>query len=197
MRKIKIHQKDRILREVSILFWKKGYAETSMKDIARACGFRPANIYNYFESKEIILFEILRGEMEDILKPIRFLKDDATIDPLAALRKIIENHVRLTLGERRSSMLLFDVGLVNLSVKNRRKIIRLRDEYDEICNAVLMRGIKQGFFRKINTKLVVFSVASIIARSRMWFSPEGKCSINDFVNFIFDFIIKGIEKKEV
>ncbi len=71
----------------------------------------------------------------------RQLKYDETIHPRDALRKIIENHVRLTLGERQGSMLLFDVGLGNLSKNNKRKIINLRDEYDEICRVVLKRGI--------------------------------------------------------
>ncbi|MCX7679649.1 MAG: TetR/AcrR family transcriptional regulator [Spirochaetes bacterium] len=181
-----------ILLKSSILFWEKGYAETSMKDIASSCGFRPANIYNYFCNKETILFEILKDEMEAILKPIRKLKGDASINPPDALRKIIENHVRLTLGVRRSSMLLFDVGLGYLSKKNKKKIIQLRDEYDEICREILTRGIQMGFFRKIDVKLVAFSVASIIARSRMWFSPNGKYSVDEYIDFIYDFITRGI-----
>ncbi len=114
-------QKTRILEKASVLFWQKGYAETSMKDIASACGFRPANIYNYFEKKEAILFGILHEEMEEIVSPIRRLRDDADTSPLSALRMVIENHVRLTLGEKRGSMLLFDVGLNSLSATSRKE----------------------------------------------------------------------------
>lgn len=133
--------------------------------------------------------------MEEILKNIRGLKNDETVDPRSALKRIIGNHVRLTLGERRSSMLLFDVGLKNLSQKNKRKIIILRDEYDEICQEVLKSGIQKGFFRKIDVKLVVFSMASVIARSRMWFSPKGKYSVNEYIDFIYDFVLKGIGRE--
>ena len=115
-------QRKKILSKASALFWKKGYTETSMKDIACACGFRPANIYNFFENKEKIIFEILREEMEEILSPLRSLEEDTTLSPVEALRKIITHHVHLTLGEKRSSRLLFDSGLNNLSPKNRKKI---------------------------------------------------------------------------
>jgi len=34
------------------LFWENGYMGTSLRDIAEACGFEAANLYNYFRSKE-------------------------------------------------------------------------------------------------------------------------------------------------
>lgn len=56
--------KDRII-EVSIdLFSKKGYAETSIRDIAKEAGIKTSSIYYYFESKEAILDNILSLYME-------------------------------------------------------------------------------------------------------------------------------------
>ena len=60
-------QRRLIMEKSQVLFWEKGYAETSMKDIANECGFRPANIYNFFASKEEILFSILKLRLELIL----------------------------------------------------------------------------------------------------------------------------------
>lgn len=189
-------QRNAILQKSSVLFWEKGYAETSMKDIASACGFRAANIYNYFDKKETILYEILRGELEDIVGPIRHLADDAKNDPAKALRMVIENHMKLTLGDRRGSMLLFDVGLNSLSAASRKKIIRLRDEYDRISAAIIRRGIDTGVFRAIDTKMAVFGISSMIARSRIWYSPKGRYSIDAIVDFIFDFAMKGLENRK-
>ena len=91
-------QRELIIAKSSTLFWEKGYAETSMRDIAGACGFRPANIYNFFESKEAILYEILYQELAEIVAPIEHLLKDQTVSPADALRRMIDNHVRLTLG---------------------------------------------------------------------------------------------------
>ncbi|HON78833.1 MAG TPA: TetR/AcrR family transcriptional regulator [Spirochaetota bacterium] len=190
-------QRELILEQSNRLFWDKGYAETSMRDIANACGFRPANIYNFFECKESILFENLLQEMIEIVTPVRHLKDDEEADPVEALRFFIKNHVALTLGEKSSSKLLFDVGLKNLSEPNRKKIIRLRDEYDAIGEAIIRRGIRKGVFAPVDEKIAVFSIASIIARSRIWYSPKGKYKVDDIVDFIFNFTMNGIsaEKK--
>lgn len=185
-------QQKLILSKSSSLFWEKGYAETSMKDIAGECGFREANIYNFFENKETILFEILHQEMEEILASIRFLKDNQEIDPCNGLKLVIDNHLRLTLGEKRNSKLLFDSGLNNLSVRNRKKIIKLRDEYDRICISVVEAGVEQGVFSCDNARLAVYCIASMIARSRIWFTPEGQFSVDSIIDFMYDFSLKAL-----
>ena len=189
-------QKELIIAKSSSLFWEKGYAETSMKDIANECGFRPANIYNFFKNKESILFEILFDEMNEILNPIKRLEDDESIDPREGIRQVIENHVRLTLGEKRTSKLLFDVGMNNLSPSNRKKIIKLRDDYDRIAIKIISRGIKTGVFADVDPKMAVFSIASMIVRTRIWYSPDGRYSIDDIIDFIYNFTIHGISKSK-
>ncbi len=185
-------QRAAILSAASALFWEKGYAETSMKDIALACGFRPANIYNFFGGKEAILYDILHEEMLDILEPIRRLESDGSIDPREGLRLIIEHHVKLTLGEKRASRLLFDSGLRNLSASNRKKIIGLRDEYDRIAVGIIERGVRAGVFADTNPKLAVFGIASMIARSRIWYSPRGNLGVGEIADFIYAFSLHGL-----
>ena len=188
-------QKKQILSKSSKLFWDKGYTETSMRDIGNACGFRPANIYNFFSSKEEILYEILLEEMEVLLAPITYLEDDETTNPIDQLKLIIENHVKLTLSSRRTSKLLFDTGLKNLSSKRRKKIINIRDQYDRITYKTISRGIKKGIFNPIDIKMSLYSIASMITRTRIWYSPNGRLSIDEIVDFIFNFTINGLSGK--
>ena len=185
-------QRELIILKSSALFWEKGYTETSMKDIASECGFRPANIYNFFPNKEAILYEILHEEMQEILDPIRNLEHDEDINPRDALRQVIEHHIKLTLGEKRNSKLLFDAGLKNLSPENRQKIIKLRDDYDRISYKIIERGIKKGIFREVDERMAVYSIASMIARSRIWFSPGGRHTIDEFIDFVYDFSLRGL-----
>ncbi len=188
-------QKELIMTKSSVLFWKKGYSDTSMRDIAKACGFQPANIYNFFANKEAILYEILLDEMSQIVNSINPIEHETEGDPVQQLQKLIEIHVKLTLGARRSSMLLFDTGLGILSSKNRKQIIALRDDYDRIMRSVILRGIETGVFFQMDVKMAVFSIASMIARSRIWFSPKGEYSINEVVDFIVNFSLNGLKNR--
>ena len=76
---------------------------------------------------------------------------------------------------------------------NRKKIIKLRDDYNAIGIAIIRRGKKAGIFSKnIDEKIAVFSIASIIARSRIWYSPKGKYTVDEIINFIFNFSLRGL-----
>jgi len=186
-------QRRLIMEKSQVLFWEKGYAETSMKDIANECGFRPANIYNFFASKEEILFSILKEEMEEIVNPIRFLEYEEN-DPLQQLRFLIEIHVKITLGEKRASKLLFDTELRNLSAERRKVILDLRDDYNRIGYAILRRGIHKGLFKAMDEKIALNLIASMIVRTRLWFSPEDWMTIEDLIEFIFQFALKGLSR---
>ncbi len=185
-------QRAKMLEVARRLFWEKGYRATSMRDIALSYGCKPANIYNFFSDKEEILFEVLREEMEQILRPIQHLEDDSSMSATKQLLFLIECHLRVTLSYRRSSRLLFDVALNNLSPDHRKKIIGYRDAYDRIIRKVIHRGIETGEFDEVDVKLAGFMIASMITRTRLWYHPKKGATVAELVDFIFRFALYGL-----
>jgi AcrR family transcriptional regulator len=185
-------QKAKMLNVARKLFWKNGYNSTGMREIAEAYGCRPANIYNFFNSKEEILFQVLREEMEKIVDPIRHIEDEKEASPLEQLRQIIQWHLKITLSYRRSAGLLFDSSLDKLSPPKRKLIVEYRDIYDRILRTVIQRGVDAGEFREIDAKLVGFMVSSMITRSRTWFHPKKGVTVGELADFIIDFTCRGI-----
>src|SRR5437016_11157661 len=59
----RIH-KETILQHARHLFATKGYAETSVDDIAQACHMQKASLYHYFKSKQEILQQMVDLEVE-------------------------------------------------------------------------------------------------------------------------------------
>ena len=59
-KKINILQKRQlqIVKKPAKLFTKKGYAQTSMREISKATGIDISNLYYFIESKEEILFRV-------------------------------------------------------------------------------------------------------------------------------------------
>lgn len=186
-------QKAKMLETARRLFWEKGYRATSMRDIGLSYGCKPANIYNFFSDKEEILFEVLREEMEQIIRPIKHLESDDQTRPVDQLRFLIECHLKVTLSYRRSSRLLFDVALDNLSPEKRKKIIDYRDTYDRIIRKIIRRGIGAGEFSEMDVKLAGFMIASMITRTRLWFHPRKGTSVGGLVDFIFKFALNGLK----
>jgi AcrR family transcriptional regulator len=187
-------QKAKMLESARRLFWEKGYKATSMREIAMSYGCRPANIYNFFSDKEEILFEVLREEMEQIIRPIKHLEEDNHTSPSEQLRFVIESHLKVTLSYRRSSGLLFDVALDGLSPGKRKIIIDFRDTYDRIIRKVIRRGIDTGVFPEVDVRLAGFMIASMITRTRIWFHPKKGVSVSELANFIAGFAFHGLRE---
>ncbi len=186
-------QKALILEKAGALFWDRGYDNTSIRQIARACDFKSSNIYYYFRNKEHILFELMSKEVNQLVRSIRHLEEDESGSCVDRLRSLVKIHCDLTLKNRRSSLrLLPDTELKRLSPRHRAKVIEARDAYDRILRKIIHSGIDTGDFAQIDEKLAAFSIASVIVRSRIWFSPKGTYSVQGIADFIFDFVTKGL-----
>jgi TetR/AcrR family transcriptional regulator, cholesterol catabolism regulator len=189
-------RRDTIMKVARELFWEKGYADTSMREIARACSFEPSNTYNYFTSKEQLLFEIMKEETGRMLTMVRALENDERSGPIDQIQYIVQQHVDLTLGTRSSSGLLFDVELRNLSPVHKRKVIELRNRYEGILRKAICRAIDRGDFIDTDAKLASFMIVSMVVRSRIWYSPTGEKSPREIADFIVDFALNGLLKEK-
>ncbi len=81
----KTDRKNWILTECLALFSKHGYDGVSMRDIAKAVGFRESALYKHYKSKQEILdsiFVIMKARFEEASKAIK-LPDDNDFSVLA------------------------------------------------------------------------------------------------------------------
>ena len=186
-------RKKKILSLARHLFWQNGYSSVSMRDLARGYGCQPANLYNYFKTKESILFGVLLEEMEQIVRPISHLEHEEDGNPVDQLRFIISSHLKVTLSHRRSAKTLFDVALGSLLPANRKVIVSMRDTYDRTIRRVVQRGQQKGLFMPYDEKLVGFMISSMVTRSRIWFHPKKGVTVDELADFIFRFALKGIQ----
>jgi AcrR family transcriptional regulator len=185
-------KKSWILDKAGVLFWQKGYHSTSMKDIAAACDCKAANIYNYFKGKEDILFEVIKDITERAVNSVSHLEDDETTSPVDQLKSFIDNHLGVLVQMKKSSVLISDTGLQNLTRDHRRIIVELRDTYDRIMTKIIRRGIESGDFTVKDEKVTVYLISSVIIRSTIWFSSKGRLSAEEVSDIMFDFVYKGI-----
>lgn len=190
-------KKSWILEKAGTLFWQKGYHNTSMKDIAKACGFKPANFYNYFMGKEDILYEVIRSITEQGIASIMYLDNDEETNPVEQLRSLIWLHFSYLASLRQSNAMLSDTGMRYLSREHKKEIIRLRDTYDNILRKIIRRGIDTGYFTPADEKVTGYLIASLIIRSTMWFTTKGRLSVEEVSDMIFSFVYSGIRTDNV
>jgi AcrR family transcriptional regulator len=87
----------RILTAAIPLFARRGYAGTSMRDVAADVGIKASSIYEYFDGKEQMLHEAL---IEVLGQFHAFLSDglEAEKPPAELLRALVERHVAWQIG---------------------------------------------------------------------------------------------------
>ncbi len=92
----------RIIAAARRLFDRKGYVDTSMEEVADRAGLAVGTLYNYFSSKDQLLFAISRSDTEPLLKLGERILADPPDDPALAIAALAEVMVQsVTAGERR------------------------------------------------------------------------------------------------
>jgi TetR/AcrR family transcriptional regulator, cholesterol catabolism regulator len=85
--------RDEILAAAAEAFARRGYHGMSMRSLAKATGRSPAAFYNYFDSKEDLLFVLQRGAFDALVEEAQRVVVQ-TDDPWVRLDAFVGNHVR-------------------------------------------------------------------------------------------------------
>lgn len=72
------------------LFWKKGYAATSMQDIVDTTGLNPGSIYGTFGSKHQLFLNSLKLYCDEMLAEYKTASTSVHDSPLQSLKAIIK-----------------------------------------------------------------------------------------------------------
>lgn len=84
-------QREQILRSAAALFARRGYAGTSMNDVAEACGVSKAALYHYVRDKEALLAAIAGGHIDRLRALVEaVLARPGPVDPETRVRLLID-----------------------------------------------------------------------------------------------------------
>jgi AcrR family transcriptional regulator len=90
-----LNKKQKIILVALDLFLKKGFANTSVNEIVNKAEISKGSFYNYFDSKDKLLEEIVKGSIRDIG---RELKENMKVskDPLSAMQNYFQTNIELS-----------------------------------------------------------------------------------------------------
>ena len=159
-------------------FAQSGYDASSMRDIAASVGIKAASLYNHFDSKEEILWDVTRSAMSDLAAN----RDEALarLGPGAGLRAQLAAFVSAHVGfhaERRHQAVLVNSQLGSLSQSHRRKAVALRDEYENSLRMIIDAGVASGEFNVFDAQVATLAILQMGTGVSVWFRPDGRLSI--------------------
>lgn len=183
-------RKTQITEKATLLFREKGYAATSMRDLAAAIGIEAASLYNHVRSKEALLQSICFSMAEDFFQA-RNEVERLRLSPPVKLRLAIEKHVQV-ITARRDAAAVFLHEWRHLSEPDLSIFKNMRDDYEAYFTAILQEGVDAGFFRPLDEKLAVMSLLSSLNWLHDWYRPDGNLAAHEIAAHQADLFIQGI-----
>ncbi len=188
-----LRRRAEILRAALRAFREKGYAETTLGDIAEYVGVRKTALYHYFPDKETILYECHReslAEVSGLLSAARRRHTGAA----DRLHSVITDHVRVMTETLDGSPISFEVP--SLSGARQAEIIGARDQYEKGIREIVQQGISEGEFEAVDPKLAVFAILGAINWISRWYRPGGPVGTADMGNQFADHLVGGLLKRK-
>lgn len=157
-----------IVKKASKLFIKKGYAQTSMRDISKSTGINLGNLYHYISSKEDILC-IAFNAYHDLMMDYLVSKGILTIeDPKAQLKAALRQALETTYDVRNDILMMYRETRV-LPRKFLKVILKKEDELVRIFEGIIARGVKSRTFTVKDSffaaNMIVFQLSLYSLRS--------------------------------
>lgn len=164
MVKDKKSKRDRILDAAYDLFISKGYWDTKIIDIADLAGIGKGTVYEYFESKDAIIFELFKTKvasgydnMSELLS--KRIPCDKKIKEFIEIE--LENTSKYTINKN----FLVDLMMKSDAFRNPELIHSIHELIKKkfsILHGIIEEGVEKGEFRKMDPKLASISVMGAI-----------------------------------
>ena len=184
--------KKRILETASELIREKGYANVTLDQIAERLHISKVSIYHHWTSKNEIIFDLHRIAYKIVIESLeKIVGDGDSAD--SKFKRAIENHVSQVVVTGIGPMLPKQDWLV--ISRHKKEIVKLRDTYEDMLCQIIHEGIKKGTFRRMNVKLLVYTIIGASNYTWVWYSPRGTLTTKEIAAHMSDFILSGIMSK--
>lgn len=174
-----------VLDKAAALFAARGFAATSLQDVADQVGLSRTSIYYYFDSKDVLLHELVGG----VTKQATQIFDELDRQPaLAPPAKVHEAARRLVLWvtDPRTHFKLVDRCENELPASIAAVHRRAKRRVLEAMASLIEAGIASGAFRAVDPRISAFAIIGMCNWSAWWFSAGGGKSAEEVAVSIAD-----------
>lgn len=188
----KASKKELILRKAAAMFREKGFAATSMRDLAESVGIEAASLYNHIRSKN----EILEAICFDVANRFNTNMELIESGPQKSITKVetllrfhiqqmIEHYEEVYVSDREWKH-LEDPYLSNFQTQRRN--------YRKKFAAIIEEGILKNEIRKIDAPTAVLIVLHAVSGIESWHRSKAKINAEELENNMVMIMIDGLRK---
>jgi TetR/AcrR family transcriptional regulator, cholesterol catabolism regulator len=189
----KASKKDLILQKAAAMFREKGFAATSMRDLAETVGIEAASLYNHIRSKneilEAICFDVANRFNTNI--DIIEASKQAVIPKVETLlrfhiRQMVENYEEVYVADREWKH-LEEPYLSNF--QNQRRAYRKK------FASILEEGIQKNEIKKIDAPTAVLIMLHAVSGIESWHRSKARINERELEDNMIMIMIDGLRKQ--
>ena len=187
-------RRDELLAITASLFAKKGFRNTTVRDIADAAGILSGSLYHHFDSKESMVDEILSTFQEELFgqyDEILASDDDARTKleqaVLVSFDAIDKHHDEVAIFQNDAAYLLTFERFAYLAERNRQS--------REVWLALLQGGIDAGVLRDdLDLELTYRFIRDTVWVAVTWYRPGGRRTHTEIAQQYLTILLEGIHR---
>lgn len=189
---------EQIVEAAGSLFSKRGYQDTSVRDIAAALNMNISSLYKYVSSKDDVLFLFYRKIHQYWTEMLFATTEKEDADPADQLKDLIRTGLEICFKLKDEILTIFCEAR-HLEKDSLHIVLSAENAFIESIERLIKRGIKSGQFNPKDTYLTanIIQYMLMIYPLRSW-SFKDRYTFDQILQVVTDFILKalGVEPKE-
>jgi AcrR family transcriptional regulator len=187
---------ERLFDSAADLFWDKGFAATTTREIASAVGIQQASLYHHMASKEELVYKICLSSLGQFLAAAPAAVGVIS-DPLDRIRLLIREHLATLLRHQRRNVTLL-TELRSLSAPHRSEVVALRDQYEHFVRSTIENAQSAGVIRNdIPAKYLSLALMSMLNHSALWYRKDHALIESDLARIFTTVFLEGSAARSV
>lgn len=191
-RRARDEKREAVLRTAVQLFLEQGYHRATLNEVAERLNITKPALYNYFRSKEDILFEcwtIGQERVEDRIAETNAISGTG----LVKLRRMIHAYAAIMASTFGASLVRFNVS--DLSEPNQKATLAGKRRIDHAFRSYIEQGIADGSIKPCDVKLTTFAILGALNWIGHWYKPDGELSPDQIAGDFAMRLTHGLAKR--
>jgi AcrR family transcriptional regulator len=193
---VEVSRRQAIEDVASDLFRERGYAATSIRDIAKALSMQGASLYAHVTSKEDVLFAIVDRAASRFEAAADRAEQEAEGrrpgDPAEALAALVRAHLEvLTADVDEAGVFVHEWRA--LGPELRLSILARRDAYERRFRRHIEAGMAIGVFAMTDPAIAAGAILSALNGVAAWYDPNGRLPAMRIADHLVDLSLRMLE----
>ena len=188
----KASKKELILQKAAAMFRQKGFAATSMRDLAETVGIEAASLYNHIQSKAEILQEITFRISNDCSEHLDTL-ENTKLTSLEKIESIIRFHVNMMLTRFEDYYVMINEWM-HLSEPYLTNFSLQRRSYVQRIEAIIEEGIRNGEMKTVKPYVVVLTILSSVRGLEFWHRSRQRITPVEMEDGMVNHLLYGLKR---